>query len=64
MRNALRTENDRLSEMDAKVEAVRKRNRLRADPVEPSRGIDWKWRGKPMGGLKPHGLELKLKGEF
>lgn len=54
----------RASIQDRYEAAKRNNNYLRETPVEKPRPQGVKWKARPMGGLKPHGVKISGKLEF
>lgn len=51
--------------VDDRFEAAKRRNNyLRETPVEKPRNEGWKFKARPVGGLKPHGVKISGKLEF
>lgn len=62
MKNALSTPPLTL---DEKYEAAKRNNNyLRETPVEKPRPEGWKFKARPVGGLKPHGVKITGKLDF
>jgi hypothetical protein len=51
--------------VDDRYEAAKRRNNyLKETPVEKPRLKGVKWKARPMGGFKPHGVKISGKLEF